>query len=428
MSKTVTEERRRIRPLPWILAALILIAAFATRAYLISTKPETPKAEVKKPITVVSTETIKLQSLPPVLKLYGTVESRSATLLSSRTNASVESLKVGEGDAVKQGQLLVELEQTDTRFAADQARARVTEAQANLEAEVSRHETDKASLRNEQALVEIASKDLQRFIDLQKEGLASQSEVDTARVALEQRLLAVSARQLAVEQHGGRKAQIEAQLASARAGLNDVKLDINRSRITAPFDGLIYRTEVAAGDVVNPSTPLIGIYDPKQLEIRTAIPTRSLAAIQASLQTGNAPSAEIQVGGGLVSGHLDRLSASTRPGTGNLDAFIVADQPSPLLRLGQTVTILLRLDLAENVAAVPFSALYGSNRVYLLIDEAMQGIAIDRVGEYLTEDGKTLVLIRSPELKGGEQLITSQVARALDGLAVSTAASTEESQ
>ena len=408
---------------PWIIAGLILLVAFLTVRWLVATKPEPPKVEQRKRATVVAVQEVQVRNLPPALKLYGKIESVSAAQLSSRIPASVQALHVEEGDRVKAGTLLVELEQNDARYALDQARARVTEAKSAVATEQSRYATDKAALANEQSLARIASDDLERFRQLQKEGLASQAQVDAARTALEQRLLAVSARELSVEQHESRMAQAEAQLASAQAAFNDVQLDLSRSRIEAPFDGLIHRVTIAVGDIVSPGTPLLGIYDPARIEVRAPVPSNALARIQAALAPDSSASAEIRVGGSTIPAHLRKLSASTREATGNLDVFIVPDKPSPLLRLGQTVTVLLKLDVENNVVAVPFSALYGSNRVYVLEDGTMRGIPVQRIGEMHHEDGSVQLLVRSEALQDGMQLITSQVAQALDGMSVTTAGS-----
>lgn len=432
MTSGNTQERRRKKLFSRLVAVAVIVVAILLARGLVKTAPETPAAEAPQRATVVSVQPVTLQSLPPTLRLYGKLETPTSATLSARIEARVIAVPVEEGDRVEQGELLVELDPQDARLRLAQASARTAEAQAALATEQDRFAADQAALKNEQSLVRIASAELDRVRQLQEEGLASQAQMDTARSALEQRLLSVTARETALKQHRSRKAQLEAQLASAKAAEQDAALDLRRSRITAPFKGLVSRVTVSPGDVVNPGNALVGLYDPSRLEVRAPIPSRMHAPIQRALDSGSLPGAEIVVGDHHLPATLKRISAATRDNTGNLDAFISADSLSSLLRLGQTVSVLVRLNPEPDVVAAPFSALYGSNRVYVL-DEGpeggtMRGITVQRVGEHLTDNDQTRLLLRGEGLKNGMQLITNQVARAVDGFPVTTTASGSDTE
>lgn len=87
-----------------IIASLLLIAGC-------SQKEEAPKTDEKGAIvTGVKVETIGLQPFPEVIGASGTVQSRKQSVLSAKITASVVAVHVREGDRVKAGQVVVELD------------------------------------------------------------------------------------------------------------------------------------------------------------------------------------------------------------------------------------------------------------------------------------------------------------------------------
>jgi hypothetical protein len=92
-----------------------------------------------------------------------------------------------------------------------------------------------------------------------------------------------------------------------------------------------------------------------------------------------------------------------------------------LLRLGQFLSLSLSLPKQTRVVALPFEAVYGINRIYKLVDGRMKGLTIERVGEQVLPSGKSQILVRSPALQIGDQVIVTQLPNAMDGLKVRVA-------
>lgn len=357
------------------LPTLILLGATGLTVLLWATRSPPPAKVIEEKIWPVSIETVELRELSPSLQLYGRVESPTAADIASNVSADVVELRVLEGDTVRKGELLIRLDDDDTQI---------------------RLRGDETALKHEQQLLDLSRKDHTRAEQLFKEGLASQTEVDAARQIVEQRGLAVAARQQS--------------LATAR-------LTQSRTRITAPFNGRVTRVTVAVGDRATPGQPLVSLYDPARLELRAPVPASYLGRVQQALASGELI-ATAQMGNQPLPTHLIRLSGEARSGSSNVDGFFRFDTSRKDVEPGRTLEITLLLPAEASVLAVPFDALYQRNRIYVVQKERMHGIPVELMGEYRVADQRARMLVRSPELQNGMQLITTQLPRAIDGLKV----------
>jgi HlyD family secretion protein len=78
----------------------------------------------------------------------------------------------------------------------------------------------------------------------------------------------------------------------------------------------------------------------------------------------------------------------------------------------------LQRPLQHNVVAVPFTAIYGNNRIFRLQDGRMKAMEVETVGQYEDEKGKAWMLVRNPELATGVKIVTTHLPNAVDGLKV----------
>ena len=179
--------------------------------------------------------------------------------------------------------------------------------------------------------------------------------------------------------------------------------------------------EVATGDRVQPGGPLIGLYDTTKVEIRAQIPTRHLRQVRDTLAGGEHLRAEAEVDGQVISAELDRLSAEVVRGSGGVDGLFVVAEGNDWLQLGRTIELLLDLPQQANAVAVPLEAVYGTDIVYRLAEDRMHALKVERLGELFTPELGNRLLVRSPELESGDQIIVTQLPNAIDGLRVRVA-------
>jgi len=115
---------------------------------------------------------------------------------------------------------------------------------------------------------------------------------------------------------------------------------------------------------------------------------------------------------------LTRIAGQINKDSGGIDGLFTVEKGQEFLRLGQLLNLTLNLPEATEIVVLPFEAVYGTNRIYKLQDNRMQGVLVERVGEKVAVAGESHILVRSAELKPGDKVITTQLPNAMDGLKV----------
>ena len=128
---------------------------------------------------------------------------------------------------------------------------------------------------------------------------------------------------------------------------------------------------------------------------------------------------QVEVNGEPYTAQLERLSAQTRQGSGSVDAYLRFEDLPPETQLGATLRVLLSLPAEPGAIAVPAEAVYGRNRIYVADNGRMAALDVERLGERKLDDGRSEVIIRSPQLTADTQIITTKVSNAGDGLLIS---------
>lgn len=405
------------------IALPLLIIGFAIVAFMLLkvSEPETPAMAKKEKAWLVEAVAVSYQRIAPEVTIYGRVETPRDATLKSALEADVIEVNVLEGDRVTAGQTLIKLDDIDIQLAILQRQADVREVQAQIESENQRYQRDKALLANQNELASLADKAVQRARKLEQTRLASQASLDEALSAYEQQALALKQLQFDIDNHSVRLAQLQAAKQRAEALLTQAEVNLSRTEIKAPFNGRVAGLTVALGDRVRPGDTLLTVYDLDNLEVRAQIPGRYIPQVRQQLQQGKPLEAKARVDGELVQLTLHRLSGEVRQDSGGIDGLFRIENNLAPLPLGTFVELQLELAEQENVIEVPFSALYGMDRVYRIDDGHLQSIAIHRVGEVEREGGQNSLLIRSEALKPGDLIAATQLPNAITGLRVEVA-------
>lgn len=202
----------------------------------------------------VRTERVKRQQIASVISTNGKIEPVRDFEAHAPAPALVKKVLVREGDQVKAGQLLLELDDVEARASAARALAQLRSAEADLHSLQSGGTQDELlTARNElvkaQTEKEAADRNLQATTRLQQNGAASAAEVDEARKRVKK---AEAEIQLLQSRQTGRfsapeRQKVEANAAQARAGYEAARELVNHSHIRAPFAGTVYHLPVRQG-------------------------------------------------------------------------------------------------------------------------------------------------------------------------------------
>ena len=403
------------------LPLLILAAGVGGMTALVKSKPEREPLGAEEPSWPVAVAAIEPGTVTPQLLLFALVDSPRVTHLSSAVTADVEAVDVLEGEEVLFDDRLLALDDREIRLVLAQRDAEMAGFEADLEHETLRHRNNLAALKHEEALLELARREVARARDLAERKVGSQASLDKVRRDEERQMLAVEQRRLAIREHESRRKQIEAKLARATAQQSQAMLDLERTRVYPPFAGRITEVFVSPGDRVRSGDRMIALFDSEMLELRAQIPLRYLPVVRAALDRGEALTAWAGVDGQEVHAVLHRLTARVDRGSGGADGLFRVTKGSTWLQLGRTVEIVLGLPAVEDAVAAPREALYGTDRVYVLDGERMRSVEVERLGETHPADGDSRVILRSPGLKPSDRLIVTHLPNAIDGLKVRVA-------
>ena len=368
---------------------------------------------------MVSVEVVKKVSASPSLTLFGQVEAPSNSVLTAAVSADVLEVLVLEGSKVKAGDRLVRLDNTDVSLEILQRKAELIEIEAQLESDRKRHEADKLALTREQALLSLSRKAVDRSRTLARTSAGTEANLDSAIQQEQQQLLAITQRQLSIDDFESRQKLWLARLQKAEAALEKSELDLARTEIKAPYAGRVIKVMVSEGDRTTVGAQLVQLYDDARLEVRTQVPSRYLPALQQVIDSAGTLRAEMSNNGHSVALELDRLSASVTPGQGGVDAFFRIREGT-LPALGTTVEIGLDLPVLDQVVLLSTDALYGADRVYRVQDDTLRSLKVRRLGQRQGPDGRPLMILDGKSFESEDRVLSSRLPQAIDGLRVKT--------
>ncbi len=400
------------------LPLLILAIGVAGFMALRLTRPEPVEAVAQERSWRVESMVVSYGEHVPVLPLFGEVVSQGRVNLVAPMAARVAERPVQEGQRVSAGTLLVALDEADTLPPMRQAEAEVADLEAQIANERIRHDNDGDALARERDIVANAQRQLERTRSLVERNLASPSDLDNAGDTLARARLTVTTREGAIAEHPARLRSLEARLARAEAVRLTAQRDADRSRVLAPFEGIVTGIQVSPGDQVAARAALLALYPPEGLELHARVPQRYLDELGEWLEQGE-PLTAVAVEGDQRF-RLQRLAGESDPG--GTEAILILEGSASGLRPGALLPVLLQRPAVAEALAVPFSALHGSDLLYRIDGEdRLQRHTVTRLGETLGVDGERWALVRPAGLAAGDRIIVTHLPNAMQGLRVDVA-------
>jgi len=394
---------------------IIIVVGIAVFALLKITQPSSPAALIIERSWQVQTLVANPQTHSPSLTLYGKIETPALVNAAAPKNSRVSSIQVREGDPIHKGQLLLALDERDFKPRLLQAEARASELKALIQSERSRYSADKSAFADEKSILKLEQSAVERAQMLKNKKLGSTAALEQAQEDLKRQQLAFTNRKLSLDDHTARLQQLKARLAYAEADIDLSQLDLERSKIIAPFTGFVQQLSVSAGDQVKENQILLTFYSTDQLEVRAKIPTTFQNEIQKALHSKQLLSASADYAGTTLKLTLNRLSgiADTR----GIDALFHISTGSEWVRPGSSLSLSLQRPDKENVIALPYSALYDNNRIYRVVNNRLETINILIAGSYSVNENEQ-VLVFSPQLHQGDEILITHLPNAINGLKV----------
>jgi len=329
----------------WILAvgAVALIGGYLFRA--------------SRPTPVLTTELVSGPA-ERVLAVSGRTRPQVTVSVAPKTAGQIVKLTKQEGDAVRAGEVLVQLEADAPRAALDEAAAKIV---------------------LQQRAVAEAERSYRRIEQLRAQGLATVKEFDTAKFEVDQARLT---------------------LASLEATRREVSARLRDNTLTAPVSGVVLARPVDTGQVVSAQTVIYEIAPLADVEVEADVDEQYLTEVR----TGQTADVVIAGVAKPISSTLYYVSPKVDQRTGGAKIRLrLSDQPAGL-RAGLTADVNLIVERREAALTLPRSAILGRGRdaKVLLVDN---GRVAERPMQFLDWPSERVIVLQG--LQGTEQLLAS---------------------
>ena len=265
------------------------------------------------PLKVRAT-TVQRGPIRSLISTNGTIEPVQNFEAHAPVSTTVKRLLVKEGDHVRKGQLLLQLDDADIRSQAAHAEAQVKAAQSD-ESEVSKGGTQEelialnAQITKAQSARDVAQNKLDALRRLEQEGAASPGEVRVAEDALKSAQAdLLQAQQKKADRYSQPEvAKIQGEASGAQAAYAAAEDALAKSNVHAPFDGIVYSLPVKLGASVQPGGLLLQEADLSHVLVRGYVDEPDIGRLQLGQK--------VEVTWDALSGRVWTGSVTTLPST-----------------------------------------------------------------------------------------------------------------
>jgi len=300
---------------------------------------------------VVTVARVARQDVVQTVVASGQVQTPYRVAISSQITGVVADVPVGEGQTVKSGDLLVQIDDTDAHEQVKLAQGALEQAQARLKqltgvavpGAVETLKQAQATLLNDQ-------KAFDRVDKLHAQGFATQAQVDDGRKALDVAKSQVSAAQIQLDtsKPGGMDyLMAKTQLTQAEAGLHSAEARLAYTQITAPRDGTLITRNVEKGYVVQAGKDLMDLAPAGETQIVVQIDEQNLGLLQLG-QVAHVVADAYPTQ--IFEGKVIYINPSVDSSRGSIEVKLFVPNPPATLR--QDMTVSVEIEVARHQQAV----------------------------------------------------------------------------
>lgn len=357
------------------LAGAVIVLALAAAAGCSRNDAAPKPAPAAVPVVTAIAE---MKPAPLTVAAVGNVAPYRSVAVKSRIDGQIVAVHFHDGDEVRDGQLLFELD------------SRALQAQvAQLEASVARNE----------ALVDNANSQEQRYRDLKKQGFISAEAYTQAQTSAQ---------------------AAQAALREQQAALKNARIELGYTRIRSPLSGRAGRVLIQNGNVVkaNDTTPLVVINQLEPAYIDFSVPESLLGKVRDAVARGKLAALARAPGGGteLAKGDVTFVDNAVDEQTGTIRLRATFSNRDHALWPGQYVEVDIVFDPNATALVIPAAAVQnGPDGQYVWIVNASSRAELRPVKIERTQNGQAIV---AGGLKAGDTVVVSGQVRLVPDTAV----------
>jgi HlyD family secretion protein len=300
----------------------------------------------------VNVEKIQARDLESIVSASGKIQPKSSVNISAETMGKVVGLEVREGDLVKKGQLLLQIDARNLETQVQNREASLSSAKFLLE-------QTKGQIVNARVALKEAEDTLKRQEQMFKAGLLPRDQYDrVVNDVSRQRTNLLSTEQSAQSQ--------EQRIKQEEANLDSAHYDLNKLRVVAPISGIVTRRNIEVGETAvvgtmnNAGTVLLTIADLSVIETEIEVDETDIPFIQIgqpakitidALPDQTFPGRVTEVGNSPIQAAAGQQRAT------NFKVVVTVDGQVPNVRPGFTCTAVITTGTRKQVLGVPIQAM-----------------------------------------------------------------------
>jgi multidrug efflux pump subunit AcrA (membrane-fusion protein) len=403
------------------LAALVGLVSLTSSCGSKASSTKVQTATASPAVVDVTTAPAIRRDLPRFVEATGALAAEQQTDVAPSTAGKVVAVGVDLGSYVKQGQMIVRLDDVDLKLRVQQAQAQLDQAKAAL-----KQAEEKAGLRagqpfdpnkvpevaNARVALDLAEKTLRRAEKLVDSGDVSRSYYDDQKAKRDQMKEQYEVALSQARQNFAAVATARANVANAESQLGLAKRSLSYALVFSPIDGYVAERNAELGEYVSPTTKVATIVRISPLRIRIDIPEQAIPEVSVGQSVSVTTSAWPDKN---FSGRIARISPSVSANSRTLTVEAEIPNPGGVLKPGQFATVRILQSRSQPAVLVPARAVLtesGVSRVFVIKD----GHAQQRLVQLGQTEGD-LVEVRNG-VNADELVATSNVEQLNDGMAV----------
>jgi multidrug efflux system membrane fusion protein len=326
------------------------------------------------PVSVVQARELDIRVTVSAL---GNVTALNTAVVRAKVDGELQAIRFNEGQMVQAGALLALIDPRPYELALQQAQGQLTR--------------DLASLRNAQI-------DLQRYQELLAKDAIARQQVETQDALVK---------------------QLEGTVAADRAQVDNARLQLSYTKVTAPISGRLGLKQVELGSLVRASDPagVVTITQTQPMAVVFAVPDVNVPQIQRKMQAAEtlpvwAMDRDFKP---LAQGKVSATDNAIDPATGTLKVKALLDNKEGTLFPNQFAQVRMQLDVLPKKLAVPTQAIQRGNQgtfvVRVLPDQRIRLVKVRMLGA----DGDWQAIAPEGELRPGDAVVADGADRLRDG-------------
>jgi multidrug efflux pump subunit AcrA (membrane-fusion protein) len=342
----------------WVMAGAILAFTMTSCGRSVREKEDASR----EPVIFVRVQRPARITRPVFVAVSGTVEAAETADIGFQVPGRVAQVFVEEGQAVRKGQKIAELDAVDYQYGLQASEGQAGVAQANLDkaqAGVRPEELEQA-----RAAYEKAENEYQRYRQLYER--KSMAPVDFAKVEAGYR---AAKAQYEMAQNGVRREDRAAAGSAVRQA--QAQVDVSRKRIldsmlVSPINGIVARRSIDPGEMAGAGAPVFSIVNLNPVRVRVGIPEADIGQIRVGQ---NAKISIPALVGSEFIGTVDLVGVAADPNSRTFTAKIAVPNPNLRLKAGMIAEASVEASGTVNVVTIPGEAIVhdpqGSTLVYV---------------------------------------------------------------